>query len=551
MEIVLALAGGLGLFLYGMTLMSDSLEKAAGAKLRSVLEMFTKNKYIGMLVGIIFTAIIQSSSATTVMVVSFVNAGLMNLYQAAGVIFGANIGTTVTSQLVSFNLSEVAPLFVILGVVMMLFVKRPSSKKIGEVILGFGILFTGLNTMSSAMSVLKDSPTIVGILSSLSNPLMCVLVGFIITAILQSSSVTVSIVLLMATQGLLTLHVCFFIILGCNMGSCTSALIASVSGKKDAKRAAMIHFIFNIIGSTVIFIILMIGMNFVEGLIIKLSGQDIGRCVANAHTLFKVFQVIILVPFSDHIVKLTYKIIPGDDKKSGDNYELEFIGDHYMVTPATAVPQVVKEINRMGSIAIGNLNKAMDALIKEDEKLADEVYETEKQIDYMDHEITQYLIRANQLSLPVDDRKTVAALFHVVSDIERIGDHAENISEDARAKIKLGLSFTKDGDQELCEMLSMTDRLLRLSLDMFSSEHKENLPQILELEEQIDQKERAIQNAYIKRLNRQECTAQSGMMFSDLASTLERVADHATNVAFSILDSDPEGSKEPKVLYEE
>ena len=248
MSIFLSMAAGLGLFLFGMDLMSDSIEKVAGAKLRRILEIFTNNRFMGMLVGIIFTGIVQSSSACTVMVVSFVNSGLMNLYQAAGVIFGANIGTTVTSQLISFNLAEIAPFFLLAGVLIMMFCKKEQVRKIAEVIIGFGILFVGLNTMSDAMSGMKNVPEIVNLLSSLKNPFMGTLVGFLLTAVIQSSSVTVSIVLLLASQNLLALPITLYIIMGCNIGSCVTALLASLSGKKDAKRAAFIHFLFNVIG---------------------------------------------------------------------------------------------------------------------------------------------------------------------------------------------------------------------------------------------------------------------------------------------------------------
>lgn len=288
---ILTLIGGLGLFLYGMRVMSDSIEKAAGAKMRSFLAFFTKNKFVGMLFGMIFCAIIQSSSATTVMVVSFVNAGLMNLFQAAGVIMGANIGTTITSQLVAFNLSQIAPVFLMLGVIIVMFCKKEKVKKVGEVILGFGVLFMGLSLMSGSMAGLKESPFIISLLSNLKNPLLGIFIGFLITAIIQSSSVTVSILLLMAQQGLLPLGICFYIILGCNIGACTSALLASLNGNKDAKRAALIHFLFNVIGTVIMAVLLLVGENWVENMITTLSGGNIGRSVANAHTLFKVFQL--------------------------------------------------------------------------------------------------------------------------------------------------------------------------------------------------------------------------------------------------------------------
>ena len=544
---VLGLIGGLGLFLYGMTLMSDSLEKAAGAKLRGILELFTKNRYVGIIVGVVFTAIIQSSSAATVMVVSFVNAGLMTLYQAIGVIYGANIGTTVTSQLVSFNLSQYAPVFIMAGVLMLMIFKNPTVKKAGEVVIGFGILFLGISTMSSSMGALKVLPAIQNLFMSLDNRFFALLLGLVITAIVQSSSVTVSIVLLLAQQGLLPLKICFFIILGCNIGACMSAMLASLSGKKNAKRAALIHLLFNIIGSIIMAVILLIGSNWIEALIMHISGGNLGRCVANTHTIFKVFQVIILMPFMSWIVKLTYLIVPGEDNDVEDEYEMKYIGDGDRLSSATAIPQVCSEISHMGEIAIGNLEKALDALLTKDDKAAKEVFEVEKRIDYMNKEITDYLVKANQISLPVGDRKKLGALFHVVSDIERVGDHAENIAEDVEKLIDMKEDINGMAGDEIRRMQEMTVKILHLSMDMFNLEDDSHLQEILDLENAIDAKERELQNLHVKCLTTGECSAQVGMMFSDLASNLERVADHATNIAFSILEEDPEGDKPPKV----
>ena len=544
---VLGLIGGLGLFLYGMTLMSDSLEKAAGAKLRGVLELFTKNRYVGIIVGVVFTAIIQSSSAATVMVVSFVNAGLMTLYQAIGVIYGANIGTTVTSQLVSFNLSQYAPVFIMVGVLMLMIFKNPTVKKAGEVVIGFGILFLGISTMSSSMGALKELPAIQNLFMSLDNRFFALLLGLVITAIVQSSSVTVSIVLLLAQQGLLPLKICFFIILGCNIGACMSAMLASLSGKKNAKRAALIHLLFNIIGSIIMAVILLIGSNWIEALIMHISGGNLGRCVANTHTIIKVFQVIILMPFMSWIVKLTYLIVPGEDDDAEDEYEMKYIGDGDRLSSATAIPQVCSEISHMGEIAIGNLEKALDALLTKDDKAAKEVFEVEKRIDYMNKEITDYLVKANQISLPVGDRKKLGALFHVVSDIERVGDHAENIAEDVEKLIDMKEDINGMAGDEIRKMQEMTVKILHLSMDMFNLEDDSHLQEILDLENAIDAKERELQDLHVKCLTTGECSAQVGMMFSDLASNLERVADHATNIAFSILEEDPEGDKPPKV----
>ena len=540
-ENLLSLIGGLGLFLYGMTVMGESIEKAAGAKMRSFLDFFTKNRFIGMLSGMLFCAIVQSSSATTVMVVSFVNAGLMNLVQAAGVIMGANVGTTITSQLVAFNLSQAAPVFLMLGVIVTMFCKNNKVKQIGEVVLGFGVLFMGLSLMSGSMEGMKESPFVVELLHGINNPFLGILIGFVITAIIQSSSVTVSIVLLMAQQGLLPLWICFYIILGCNIGSCTTALLASISGNKDAKRAAMIHFLFNVMGTIVIAAILLVGESWVEAGIRGISGDNIGRCVANAHTFFKVFQVIILFPFAKWIVKLTYFFVPdkaGKEKQEG--FQLEYIGPASVFSPNTAVVEVTKELERMGHIAVENLIKAVNVLIKPEDKIIEEVYETEQQINYMNHAITDYLVKISQSTLPIDDMKNIGGLFHVVNDIERIGDHAENAADSAVLRKEKNISFSKEAEAELLEMLHRVIKITNYSIDMFSNNSKEHLQEILDLENGIDQMERDLQEAHVERLKKGKCKQEAGMIFSDIISGLERVADHATNIAFSILDEEPE-----------
>ncbi len=539
--VLLGLAGGLGLFLFGMNLMSEGIEKAAGAKLRNILELFTKNKFMGMIVGILFTGIVQSSSACTVMVVSFVNSGLMNLYQAAGVIFGANIGTTVTSQLVSFNLSKIAPLFVLIGVIMVSFIKNETSKKLGDIVLGFGVLFMGLSTMSSSMGVLKESEEVVKAFMGLDNPLLAVLLGTLVTSIIQSSSVTVSIILLMATQGLLELNIVMYIILGCNIGSCATAMIASLSGKKDAKRAALIHLLFNIIGSVILFVILQISGESIIRMIQSFSADN-GRFVANAHTLIKLFQVIVLFPFSSLIVRMTYLIIPGEDKKVGyrEVNTLKYIGDKVVFNPATAVVEVIKEIERMGELASENLNRAMNGLITLDEEDINEVYEVEKNINFLNHAITNYLVKINQSTLPIEDLKSIGALFHVVNDIERIGDHAVNVADNARTRKAKELSFSKEAQFEMGKMMDKVNTIIRYSIEMFAEGKYEHMTAISVLEDEIDHLERELQQAHIDRLTRDECTPDAGMLYSDIVSGLERVADHAVNIAFAIKESEEE-----------
>jgi phosphate:Na+ symporter len=529
------MAGGLGLFLFGMELMSDSIEKVAGARLRRILEIFTTNRFMGMIVGIIFTGIIQSSSACTVMVVSFVNSGLMNLYQAAGVILGANIGTTITSQLVSFNLSKIAPLILLVGVVVMMFTKKEKVRKVAEVVVGFGILFVGLSTMSQAMANMKNEPQVVNLLMSLKNPFLATLMGFALTAIIQSSSVTVSIVLLLANQDLLPLPITLYIILGCNIGACATAMLASMTGKKDAKRAALIHLLFNIIGTVIIYIALFVaGDQIVE--LIKSISADNGRFVANAHTMIKIAQVIMLFPFTGWLVKMTYLIVPGEDQKVGyrESYQLKYIGDKVVFNPATAVVEVVKELERMASLAEENLNRAMNALITLDEEDIEEVYEVEKNINFLNHAITDYLVKINQTTLPIEDLNSLGALFHVVNDIERIGDHAENVADAARQRKEEGVSISKEAQKELGDMLEMVNKIIRYAVEMFAKSDETHMQEIITLEDQVDEKERELQKKHVERLTKGECSPEAGMIFSDIVSGLERVADHATNIAFAI-----------------
>ena len=529
------MAGGLGLFLFGMELMSDSIEKVAGARLRRILEIFTTNRFMGMIVGIIFTGIIQSSSACTVMVVSFVNSGLMNLYQAAGVILGANIGTTITSQLVSFNLSKIAPLILLVGVVVMMFTKKEKVRKVAEVVVGFGILFVGLSTMSQAMANMKNEPQVVNLLMSLKNPFLATLMGFALTAIIQSSSVTVSIVLLLANQDLLPLPITLYIILGCNIGACATAMLASMTGKKDAKRAALIHLLFNIIGTVIIYIALFVaGDQIVE--LIKSISADNGRFVANAHTLIKIAQVIMLFPFTGWLVKMTYLIVPGEDQKVGyrESYQLKYIGDKVVFNPATAVVEVIKELERMASLAEENLNRAMNALITLDEEDIEEVYEVEKNINFLNHAITDYLVKINQTTLPIEDLNSLGALFHVVNDIERIGDHAENVADAARQRKEEGISISKEAQKELGDMLEMVNKIIRYAVEMFARSDESHMQEIVTLEDQVDEKERELQKKHVERLTKGECSPEAGMIFSDIVSGLERVADHATNIAFAI-----------------
>ena len=537
MSLILTLMGGLGLFLFGMNFMSQGLQKAAGAKLRSVLTAISKNKYIAVLLGALFTAIIQSSGATTVMVVTFVNAGLMGLAQAVGIIFGANIGTTITAQLVSFNLTAVAPVILFVGVVMFLFMKKPIFKKIGEVVIGFGALFMGISMMSGAMSQLNDYPAVINTLAQLTNPVLAILVGLIITVIVQSSSVTVSILLLMAGQGLVTLPVCFYFILGCNIGSCTPAVMAAMDAKKDAKRAALIHVLFNVFGMIIISVILIFAMEPFTAFIQAISGSDIKRSVANTDTIYKVFQTLIFLPVSTQFIKLVNKLVPGDDVKH-EGFTLQYISMNTVFSPTAAIVEAMQEISRMGRKAEQNLKLSMEAFFDGEQAKIDQVYGTEKYIDYLSHEITDYLVDVNQRQLPVSDSLKIGALFHVVNDIERIGDHAENIADAAVRMKEENITFSKKATKEIQDMFEKDMRVLTCALEMFENEDRSHMEEILTIEEEVDQMEIDLQNSHIRRMAKGKCSPESGLIFTDLVTGLERVADHATNIAFALTNSD-------------
>ena len=538
MSLLLELAGGLGLFLFGMNFMSQGLQKAAGAKLRSILTAISKNKYVAVLFGALFTAIIQSSGATTVMVVTFVNAGLMELTQAVGVIFGANIGTTITAQLVSFNLTAVAPVILFLGVVMFLFLKKPIFKKVGEVIIGFGALFMGISMMSGAMSQLSNYPHVINTLAKLTNPVLAILVGLVITVIVQSSSVTVSILLLMAGQELVTLSICFYFILGCNIGSCTPAVMAAMDAKKEAKRAALIHVLFNVFGMIIISVMLIFFMQPFTSFIQAISGDDIRRSVANTDTFYKVFQTVIFLPFSAQFIKLVTRLIPGKDAKH-EGFVLQYISRNTLFSPTAAIVAAMQEIARMGRKAEHNLKLAMDAFLDGDKDKISQVYETEKYIDYLSHEITDYLVDVNQRQLPVSDSLKIGGLFHVVNDIERIGDHAENIADAAVRMKEQGISFSKKATKEIVEMFERDERVILCALEMFENGEQSHMQEILALEEEIDQLEIELQNSHIRRMGKGKCSPQAGLIFTDLVTGLERVADHATNIAFALSNSNP------------
>lgn len=540
-SILIELMGGLGLFIAGMNMMSHGIEKVAGSKLRAILEAFTKTKFLGLVVGLFFTATIQSSSAATVMVVSFVNSGLMTLSQASGIVLGANIGTTVTALLVAFKLSAIAPVFVLAGAIMVNFFKKPMIKKSGEIVLGFGVLFLGISSMSSAMAVLRDMPVVIGFLSNFTNPILGVLLGLVITSVVQSSSVTVSILVVMASQGLVDLGICLYVILGCNIGACTSAVLSSMGGGKNAKRAALIHLLFNIFGTILMFILLMLFGDFIASLIVSISGGGtdsgtLGRQIAYAHFTFKVFQVIVFYPFMDLIIKLTYVIVPGEDDKPGEEeFACQYIGSE-LPTPYAAIPVAMQEMERMALMAYNNLNLAVECFIDADPEGAKTVYETERYVNYLNEEITHYLVQINQNAIPLGDANKISSYFHVVGDFERIGDHACNIVDLIESVKDNDSKISEKSAGELREMMVSVNKLLHESLEVFVTGNTSKLGEIIDLENIVSETEKELQAKHIRRLKEGKCSVKTGVYFTDVVSSLERVGGHAENIAFALVN---------------
>lgn len=542
--LITQLLSGLALFLFGMKYMSDSLQQAAGGRLRTILDRCTRNKYIAVVCGALFTAFIQSSGATTVMEVGFVNAGIMTLEQSVGITFGANIGTTITSQLVSLKLTAVAPFIIFIGAAILSFCKKPMLKKIAAVIFGFGSLFLGINFMTEALHGIKEIPELMNVFGYLTNPIISVLVGLIFTSILQSSSVTVSVLVLLAGSNIIIDPVtggtdylaCLYFILGANIGSCMPAVMAAMNANRKAKRTAFIHVMFNVVGLVVIGAILIFASEPIVNLIISISGTD-KRFVANADTIFKVFQCIILLPCSNLLVKLSKKVIHSrsGEEQDEDEMVLKYIGKSGLTNPTTVVVEVVQEIQRMADMVKINLEESSKALIDKEFSTYKEVYAREKYIDFLSHGITEYMVDANRYGLPLKDKERLGGLFHVVIDVERIGDHAVNIMDDALKEKNQKIEFSKEGRDEMLTMYEKVMEIYEKAVEIFVNEDKSKFDEVDRLEDVIDQMKIDCQEGHVKRMAGGKCSIESGLVFTDLVIGYERIADHAVNIAFSIL----------------
>ena len=533
MDIVISLMGGLGLFLFGMNLMAEGLEKSAGSKLKKIIELLTSNLFMGVLVGAFVTAVIQSSSATTVMVVGFVNAGIMNLTQAIGVIMGANIGTTITAQLVSFDLNGLAPVALGIGIVLYLFSSKPKTKNIAEILIGFGILFTGMDFMKEAVKPLAEYKGFTDLLITFGNyPLLGLLLGFGITAIVQSSSASMGMLIALASQGLIPLAAALPILYGQNIGTCVTSLISSVGANRNARRAAMMHLIFNVLGTAVFLIFL---NKPVVKFVTSIDATDVARQIANTHTLFNIISVIILLPFTKFIIKLAVKLVPEKAGEDEESKAIKYLDDRMVETPSIAVASVIKETLRMGEKAKSSLSYAMEGFLGKSQENIDKSFKVEKLVNDLQKHILNYLLKLSKAPLDEESRDVVDGLFNTVNDIERIGDHAENIAELGKDIVDADLNLSEQGILEMKELYNKVLSTYECALEAMKTNDIELACKVLKMEEQVDIMEKSCRANHMHRLNNNLCSIDTGVIYLDLISNLERVSDHAVNIAQQVI----------------
>ncbi len=540
LDIIIPFVGGLGMFIYGMQIMAQGLENAAGSKMKSLLEVLTKNKLMGVLLGAVITAVIQSSSATTVMVVGFVNAGIMNLTQAMGVIMGANIGTTVTGWLVSavewakfLSPSKLAPIAVMIGVIIMLTGKRRSSKEVASIIVGFGLLFIGITTMSSAVAPLQESESFCNLFVTLGdNPLLGILAGAFVTAVIQSSSASVGILQSLAAAGLVPFSAAVYIIMGQNIGTCVTAILSSLGAKKNAKTAALMHLLFNVIGTVLFSAAAIIYYEFVNpetGFVYITQTQ-----ISMVHTAFNIGTTVLLFPVSGWIIKLAKKI--GRVAEDEQDKSIVLLDDRILETPVIALQSTVKEVARMGQIVEDSLMVAKDVLFTLKEEHIRFLKEEETTVDKLSAGITEYAIKLSSLQVSEKEHQDVAHLLQMVSDIERISDYCENISEFAETLHEKKVSFSEVGTRQLMEMFEVCVDSYRYAFEAFAEQNKEKALMVIEKETQADDLEISLRSKHIKRLANNQCNTEAGIVFLDTLVCLERISDHARNIAEEVLE---------------
>ena len=526
--------GGLGLFFLGMKLMGDGLELAAGNKLRTLLEKITANKNLGMLVGLVVTAVIQSSSATAAMVVGFTNAGLMELAQTVGILFGSKIGTCMTSVLLSFDMGSIVPLFIFIGVCVIMFVKKNNYKYYGQIFAGFGILFYGMTVMSDGLKALNSDGMIDNILKSVNNPLIGLLLGTVITAIIQSSSASVGILMALGAAGAISIEQAIFIVYGMNLGACMPAFLSAMGAKRNAKQVAILNLLITLFG--VILLVPLTMLLPVSSTIESILPGNVSAQISASHIFFNVVNMVVFLPFSSLLVKLTQKILPYHEDPEKDKMAVEFIDNRILTTPPMAVLQCEKEVARLSRLVQKNYNRSLIAFFDRDKSSIEKVLDREKVIDYLSKQITDYIVKINGLDIEDHDRQIVAAMYSAIQDLERIGDHAENIVEYTRTVLEENLKFSDTAMNEMRDICEKCRTLMELSFAMFNAQgaSPELIERIIQVEDEVDECKDDYKMAHIARMNGGLCNAESGAVFLNMLIDIERVGDHAINVAFAI-----------------
>ncbi len=541
---ILSLLGGIGLFLFGMTIMSTGLRNACGDNLQTILEHATKNKFIAIFVGLGMTMLIQSSSATDVMVIGFVNSGMMSLSQAIGVIMGANIGTTITAQITAFNISTFTPFLLFLGAVMYLFLKKRFWKHIGSIIMGFGMLFQGIAIMKEAIAPLSESAAFVNFLSALSNPVLALIFGIAFTALLQSSSSATVIFQAFAIQGLLDYNMAVYLVIGAAIGSVTPNLLASLTANRNGKRSAILNLLFNVIRAGIIIAIINICPRVLT-LIQSLSPNDIGRQIANTHTIFAITAVLIEIFFTKQIIKLTYKLIPlsSEETKAKEDRALMYMTKNTKIPTIVVLRQAQMEITRLGNIAADNLQDALDCFFEYDEDKFDAIAEREVTVGILNQMIADRMIALRRFDLSKKHMRRMSMMTIATTDIGRLSDHAENIAEYSEQLASKKVSLSEEAMAELREMADTSMKAVRLALDIFATEDYSKIDHLEELESRVDDLQKQLIDNHTDRLMHSECNPTSGIIFSDIVTDLERCSDHAINIGYALKE------REDKVKY--
>ena len=536
LESILLVVGGLGLFLFGMKMMSSGLELIAGDRLQSIIKRVTANRFLAVSVGIIATIAINSSTATTIMTVGFVNSGMMNLTQAVGIIMGANVGTTFSAQLIAFRIDQFAPLFIFIGIIMHLFFKKRSVKNVGYVVLGFGVLFFGVTVMGTPLRALADNPYFNVILTTFENPILSLLAGFIFTAIIQSSSATMGILVTLHLSGVpIPFVTSAYIILGTNIGTSITTVIASIPANRESKRAALFHIMFDIIGSAVFGTLIFLFPGILRWF--QATWYEPARQVAMFHTLYNCATMLIFLPFVRQLAFLMQKIIPlrEDGVETTFEKKLMYLDEKTSQSPTIAVVNAHLELSRMGKLANENLSLAIDSFLDKDLEKAKKALKNESVIDYLSHNIALKLVWINNMALSGYEAVRIGKMFQIVSDMERIGDHAENIAEYTEFVENNELKFSDAAIEELKKLSKLTMVLTTKALDVFEQEDESQLPDVNVIEQEVDNLAKEFTDNHINRLKIASCEPKAGVIFTDMIIDLERSADHAYNIAYSVM----------------